>query len=413
MKKKLKKELKKENKKEQAETTFRLMNRNILIDYINSGLMWGRFFIPVLALFYIASQVTLAQFSIIMSVFALSTLLLEIPTGVVADLLGKRKTLIFSRLMYIIEVVILAFFNGFWLFLIAKVISGLGVSLSSGTTSAIRYDSLKKLGREEEYNKISGKSSFIASVSMAFVFIIGAYLFSLDAKLPAKLSLIPLVIGFILTFFMVEPYNFKKKITMSGSFTHLKNGLKEFFSQKFLIYLALLTLLIESAANMMLSYSSVYLAKILIPISLIGVVSFVSSLIMAFSSKRAYLFEKRFGDKSLLILQVTTFLSIILMSFMIPFVGLLFYLFVPFVLGSFTVIVADLVNHRAKTHNRATMLSINNMFYSLGAFLFFPALGFVEKSYSLNLAFFSFSLFLLVGFVVIGVYKRARVKNRD
>ena len=61
--------------------------------------MWGRFFIPVLALFYIASQVSLEQFTIIMAVFAFSTLILEIPTGVIADLLGKRKTLLISRLM--------------------------------------------------------------------------------------------------------------------------------------------------------------------------------------------------------------------------------------------------------------------------------------------------------------------------
>jgi MFS family permease len=390
---------------------LKLMNRNILIDYVNAGLIWGRFFIPVLALFYIASQVTLAQFSIIMSVFALSTLLLEIPTGVLADFIGKRKTLILSRLMYLVEVILIAFFNGFWIFLIAKFISGIGVSLSSGTSSAMRYDSLKKIGKEEDYKRISGKSSFIGSLSMAFVFIIGAYLFSLNTKLPAKLSLIPLGIGFILTFFMIEPYKSNKRINFKNSYAHLTKGLGEFFSNKFLVYLALLTLLIESSANMMLSYSSVYFEKIFIPIGLIGIISFISSLIMAFSSKRAYLFEKRFGSNSLLILQAVTFLSIFLMSFMIPYVGVLFYLLIPFALASFTVIVADLVNHRAKTNNRATMLSINNMFYSIGAFLFFPALGFLEKSYSLNFALFGFSLFLLVGFVVIGVYKKIKIRN--
>ena len=112
--------------------------------------MWGRFFIPVIALFYIASQVTLEQFTIIFSIFALATLILEIPSGVVADILGKKKTLLLSRALYVIEVYILTFHNGFLLFLIAKIISGFGVSLSSGTSSALLYDTLKKLKRERK-----------------------------------------------------------------------------------------------------------------------------------------------------------------------------------------------------------------------------------------------------------------------
>ena len=73
--------------------------KNINLNYIISSLMWGRFFIPVLALFYIASQVPLEQFAIIMSVFSLSILLLEIPTGVLSDLIGRKKTLLLSRIM--------------------------------------------------------------------------------------------------------------------------------------------------------------------------------------------------------------------------------------------------------------------------------------------------------------------------
>ena len=96
-----------------------------------------------------------------MSVFAFTTLILEVPTGVLADLLGKKKTLLISRLFYVVEIFIIAFFNGFWPFLIAKVISGIGVSLSSGTESALLYDTLKRLKKEKDYKKISGKKSFI------------------------------------------------------------------------------------------------------------------------------------------------------------------------------------------------------------------------------------------------------------
>lgn len=69
--------------------------RNITLHYVISALMWGRFFVPVMALFYIASEVSLAEFTIIMSVFSLTILLLEIPSGAITDMLGKKRSFSF------------------------------------------------------------------------------------------------------------------------------------------------------------------------------------------------------------------------------------------------------------------------------------------------------------------------------
>jgi MFS family permease len=188
------------------------------------ALMWARFFIPVLALFYIASQVPIEQFALIMSVFSLATLLLEIPRGVLADLLGKKKTLLVSRFLYIIEIFIIAFFNGFWPFLIAKIISGFGVSLSSGTGEAFLYDTLKRLKRENDYEKINGKLGTITNISGAFVFLIGGFLFSINYKLPALVSLPFIIIGFLLTFYYTEPYKNKRSLSLKNSLLQLKEG---------------------------------------------------------------------------------------------------------------------------------------------------------------------------------------------
>ncbi len=184
----------------------------------------GRFFIPVLALFYVASQVPLEQFAIIMGVFSLSILLFEIPTGALADLLGRKRTLLLARSMYIVEIFLIAFFDGFWIFFVAKIISGLGVSLSSGTGQAMLFDTLKRQKREDQHKKISGKMLTITNISMAFVFIIGAYLFSLSPKLPAIVSLPFVVFGFFLTFFLEEPYKIKKKFNVKSYIKHIKES---------------------------------------------------------------------------------------------------------------------------------------------------------------------------------------------
>lgn len=385
---------------------------NIILNYIIGALMWGRFFIPVLALFYIASQVPLEQFAIIMSVFAFTTLILEVPTGVLADLLGKKKTLLISRLMYVFEIIIIAFFNGFWPFLIAKVISGIGVSLGSGTTEALLYDSLKKLKKEKEYKRISGKKSFISNFSMAFTFIIGAYLFTLSPKLPAIVSLFPITLGLILTFFLTEPNKPSKALTMANSWKHLNEGLSLFFKNPYLKYFALLTLSVGSAIEMMLSFSAAYYSEILIPVSLIGVVAFVTSMLIAYSSKKAHIIENSLGEKkSIFLMQAIIFSGIFLMSFMFPYWGIIFFLAIPLVKGFFSVVLGDYVNYHVKTSHRATMLSINNMSDNIGIFILFPILGIITKNYSMGIALFGFSIFLLVYFIISDIYYGKISKN--
>lgn len=351
---------------------------NIKLSILMGALMWGRFFVPVLALFYIASQVPLEQFAFIMGIFSLSTLVLEIPTGVIADLLGKKKTMLLSRFMYVVEIALIAFFNGFWIFLVAKIISGVGVSLGSGTGSALLYDSLKKLGREKEHKKINGKISYVSNISMAVVFIIGAFLFGVYYKLPAYASLPIITLGFLLTFYYTEPFESKKKLTMKNSWNHMVKGLKEFLRKKYLVYLALFTLASLSAISIFLSMSSAYLEAVSVPVYLIGVVAFVSSLVTAFASKRAHMYEEKWGErKSLFVIQLLVVSSVLLMATMTPYLGVLFFLLIPLASGFEMVIASDYVNKRVKSENRATMLSINNMFSSLGISILFPLMGYL------------------------------------
>ncbi len=374
--------------------------------------MWGRFFIPVLALFYIASQVSLAQFMVIMAIFSFTTLILEVPTGVIADLLGKKKTLLISRLMYVIEIFLIAFFNGFWIFLVAKIISGIGVSFGSGTNSALLYDSLKRLKREDEHKKISGIANSISKVSMAFVFIVGAFLFTINYKLPAIVSLPIVTIGFLLTFLIKEPYISKKEFSLKNSLIHLKEGLKYFKINPYLRYIAFFTFLIGSVISIMLSLSSKYFEVILIPITFIGVISLVMNLVSAYTAKKAHLIESHLGEKkSIFSITLVVLFSLFLMSFLFPYFGLIFFFGIALVQGFYEVIISDYVNHHIKSSHRATMLSINNMFDNIGIFILFPLIGLSNKIYGLKTSLFYFTIFVfLCSLVIIFFYKNGKKK---
>jgi MFS family permease len=389
-----------------------MFQRNIRLMYIIGSLMWGRFFIPVIALFYVASQVPLEQFAIIMGVFSLSILLLEVPSGVIADLLGKKRTLLLSRGLYLVEIVLLATQSGFWPLLIAKIISGVGVSLSSGTDSSLLFDTLKKLKRTSEHKKISGKKQMYAQFSQAFTFIIGAYLFTVHPKLPAYLSLIPLLVGFILTFYLKEPYPPKSTLTFSSSCAHLKKGVNLFFKNQTLLFLVLFGFPLAFVIEMSLSFSSSFLEQILIPVSLIGVVAFVGSFLMGVGSKYAYALDRFFGSKkTFLFLALALFVCMVFQALSLLYIGVIFYIAIMFLAG----IKGVLINHQAQEKvtqkHRSTMISIMNLCNNAGIFFIYLLVSAIIRQTSLQVAYVVISALLAVGLLVVFVYYQKMKKK--
>ncbi len=382
------------------------LERNIPFMYIIGGLSWSRFFLPVLALFYVANNVSIEQFGIILGIFSLTIFALEIPTGVLSDFIGRKNTLIISKSCYVIEVLIFCFFDGFWPFLIAKIISGVGVSLGSGTNEALLFETLKKLGREKEHRRIFGHLQFISNISMAAVFIIGAYLFSLNHKLPAYVSAPIIILSVVFTFFLKEPYPAQKEVSIKKTTKHFIEGIKLFFSNKDFVLINLFSVPAIFIHTVVTSLSSEYFRQIFIPISLIGFVSSLGSLLYAYAAKKEHVLEKKIGSKNIITLIIgANALSLFLMMFLFPYFGVLAYIIIPFVSGFGSVFINNYMNMRVSEKHRATMLSIRSMFDNLGVFLVFPIAGKLAES-SLSYAYLLLGLLLVLFFGIFIFYRR-------
>jgi MFS family permease len=380
---------------------------NVPLMYAIACLMWSRFFIPVLALFYIASQVPLEQFAIIMSAFGLANFLLEIPTGVVADLIGKKKTLMIGRSLYIVEVAILAFSNGFLPFLTAKIISGMAVSFVSGANEALLFDTLKKQNKVKEHKRVSGIMFALANITMAFVFITGAYLFTINPKLPAIASLPPLIIGLVLTFLLVEPYESRKKANFRNAWIHFKEGMRFAATHKIVRYIILFAMIGYATIDLATSISSAYLEAIQIPIASIGIVAFAYSMLVAGVSRKTHALEHAIGDKkSILLIQILQIASFLLMSLIMPVYGVAFYLLFGIGTGFFFVLMNHYINVHIDTAHRATIISIKHMAAQLCVFLVWPAFGFITKKASLGTAYFYYGIFLLFYSALLYLFSR-------
>ena len=85
------------------------------------------------------------------SVFHIISLLCEVPSGMAADLLGRKKTLVVGGVCVVLYNVLMAFAPDLFFICVAMGLYALANAMFTGTFSALTYDSLKQCGKTDDY----------------------------------------------------------------------------------------------------------------------------------------------------------------------------------------------------------------------------------------------------------------------
>ncbi len=117
---------------------------------------------------------TLSQVTLIDVPFWASIILLQIPAAAIADRWGRKPTLIAAATAFAAAITFFGLATSFWLIMCSYLIWGVAFSLLFGTESAFIYDTLKALGREDEYPRIYGRGWGIATAAALGGTLLGA-----------------------------------------------------------------------------------------------------------------------------------------------------------------------------------------------------------------------------------------------
>ena len=102
-----------------------------------------QFFDPFLILFFREMGISFFEIGILYSIREIITNVTELPTGVVADTLGRRSAMIFAFLCYIASFLIFYLFPVYYMYIAAMVLFAFGESFRSGTHKAMIMEYLK------------------------------------------------------------------------------------------------------------------------------------------------------------------------------------------------------------------------------------------------------------------------------
>ena len=108
---------------------------------------------------------SLVETGIVESLFHVVSLWGELPSGLLADLLGRKRTLLLSQAMFVLCALLMASSGGMAGVCTAMAANALAYNLQSGTREAITYESMLQAGREEGYLRFSSLQNFLFRLS--------------------------------------------------------------------------------------------------------------------------------------------------------------------------------------------------------------------------------------------------------
>lgn len=223
--------------------------------------------------------------ALVVVIYQLLTALLELPTGALADLIGRKVTIALGYAISGCALVMIAFGDSIVMLFVWTAFRGLGASLISGAHNALFYDTLKEIGREDDYSKIQVNASILFQLGMVFSSILGGILFNLWVGLPYLMTGIFLLGSALGTTFMQEPKIDSEKFTFNNYLKQTWYGLKEITKNPYNKYLSSFYVLVGGfswAAQLYLNqifatslgYESLYKGY------LFGLIRFVNSILI-------------------------------------------------------------------------------------------------------------------------------------
>ncbi len=359
---------------------------------------FARFYYPVFTLLYLDYGLTLSQFAMLNVVWAATIVLAEVPSGAFADTLGRKKLVVLSSIVMLIEIAMIAFVPTgnptfvFIVFLINRVLSGLAMALASGADEALAYDTLKEQGKEELWPRVLQVQLRIASSVGIFVTLVGAAMYDVNfmarlyqllgftapettqdiMRIPVYATLFVAMIAIYAAVSMREekkvlPSDSTKMSTTIESLKLTLNTAKWVLSTPYVLFILLYYALFEHTSRMFLTMNSQYYRAIDIPIIYFGLIGAgVSLLQIILAGKSRRLAESMAPKTFILMMGFATMATYYCISLGWPIYGVIPALVLIFIIMTMNIFISYHLNKNTESHNRATVLSFKGLMFNLG-----------------------------------------------
>lgn len=374
------------------------LSRNANRFVIFSVFFTARAYYPVLAILFLDLGLSLDQFVLLNLIWAATIFLFEVPSGALADTIGRRTLLITASILMMIEMLCLLLAprgDGEILFLLCiinRICSGLSEACASGADEALAYDSLPEEGRTGAWDKLLANAMRWRSLGFVVAMILGGVLYdphtmnfilpaslqlSTDSvhRLPVALVLCQAVVCLLITLRMVEPVHANAGSTLKHAVGLTLATARWVFTHPKTLVVILIGVAIDSIVRNFATINSSYYRLINLPewtYGFLGAVLGVTGLFVPGIAKRLNTHFSMLANLGLV--AVASFIGLALLIPAWPIFGILPAMFLMTMMGFLGFTISRVLHQEADSSQRATVLSVKGLIFNLGYGLF--SLGF-------------------------------------
>ncbi|AMV71787.1 MFS transporter [Desulfuromonas sp. DDH964] len=371
--------------------------RNIRLLYLFSALKMALFPMAIITLFWKDRiGLSLAEILLLQGCFSLATLLLEYPSGYLADRLGYRYTLSLAAAIGIAGWSLYTVAASFAAVLAAELLLGCSYAFISGSDSALLFETLRTQQREEEYARFDGRMTGWGQGGEALAALFAGLLYAWQPLSPFLLQIAVWGIAWLVTRSLREP---PYQATAPGS-SHLGAALRTcryaLLENRRLRATLLFSMVLGVASFYPVWLIQPFMQECNVPLAWFGPIWAAANLTVALFSFAGQRFHFQLGERGLFLL----YLGLILAGYLgLGLTHALWSFACYFLLTAMRGLQGPLLRHHLQRdstrENRASILSLKSLGFRLLFVVTGPPIGWLADRYGLS------STFLLVGLLLV------------
>lgn len=292
-------------------------------------------------------------------------LVLDAPSGILADMIGRKRCVILGRTILLISSIIIACMSTPLHGILANLLWAVSISLCSGAESALIYDELSRRNALDVYPSLMKKVHSYGFLAAALATLASGFLAEISLRLPLILSVPGVAVGVTLLFFFPQEEKIKKTHSWHAYKEHTKEAVKEVWNHTYLRTIMLWFALLSLVGKIYFFTYNPYLEHVHVPYSTVGMIFFGINMMSYFASRYAFTVYENSGKISFWFGFCSQGVMMLVQAIVArPWCGWIFSL-QGLTRGYFNTVEQAVLNKEIKKKKRATVLSFQSSFENL------------------------------------------------
>ena len=386
------------------EPMFAAADRNVGLFVAFRVLFNARFYYPVFMVMFLDFGITVEEFALLNAIWAASIVLLEVPSGALADLIGRRRLVVAGAALMVVEMLLLVLVPvpSAWVLPVLaanRIVSGAAEAFISGADEALAFESLAACGRTGEWPKVlerllryGGIVTIIGMIMGSLVYdpglldglargvgLAGGFTRADTFRLPIWLTLASALGAFAAATAMREPpraapadglaatTRLGEAASLTAAFRQTAATGRWILTQPLVLLVIVAGVLVDLPIRQVLVVSSEIYAEIGIPTPAFGLMSAASALLgLAVAGPLRRLALGASARANGLVLAAVTLVGLVGIAAFVPLGGVAFMILLSTVLRMVVFLQSHYLNQLVDSGRRATVLSFRGLAVNVG-----------------------------------------------